>query len=143
MTESSKQRPRGECVEWTGIIQPNGYGRLHINNTGIGAHRLAWALRHGRSPRRGMDICHACDNRKCVNPDHLFEGSRSDNMQDASKKQRMFSPNKDKMFCIRGHKFTRENTFIRKCGRRGCKQCRTEYNRIYRKSYERPSYEGA
>lgn len=116
-------KPRGECVEWAGLIQPNGYGRLHISNTNIGAHRLAWALANGRAPKRGLDICHSCDNRKCINPDHLFEGTRAKNMQDAISKGRMFAPNRGKPFCKRGHPFNDENTRIRPSGRRECKEC--------------------
>ena len=125
-------KPRGECIEWTGIVQPNGYGRIHIFNKAIGSHRLAWALANGRAPKRSMDICHTCDNRKCINPNHLFEGTRQENMRDAVRKGRMHAPNKDKKFCKRGHAFTHENTTTRKCGRRECKTCRNMHQRKYR-----------
>lgn len=54
-----------------------------------GAHRFAWMFKNGREVPLGMDVCHRCDNKKCVNPKHLFVGSRSDNMQDAKKKGRL------------------------------------------------------
>jgi hypothetical protein len=129
MTNTAACKVTSACIEWTGLIQPNGYGRLHISNSAIGAHRLAWSLANGRAPKRGMDICHSCDNRKCINPDHLFEGTRSENMQDAAKKNRIYAPNKGKKVCIRGHGFTEENTKVRDNGRRECKQCRKLYDK--------------
>jgi len=70
-----------------------------------------------------MDICHTSDNRKCINPSHLFEGTRKENMQDAVTKGRLNPHNKGKIFCIRGHEFTTDNTYIRTNGKRACKKC--------------------
>lgn len=116
--EPEQQKPRDECIEWSGPLQYNGYGTLYFNNSHMGVHRLAWALSNGKIPKKGMDICHSCDNRKCINPEHLFEGTRKDNMQDALKKGRMVNPNKNKKTCKRGHDLSGDNLYIRKCGRR-------------------------
>lgn len=126
-------KPRSNCIEWTGSLSPRGYGILYFNNSLIGVHRLAWAIANGRMPRKNMDICHKCDNRKCVNPKHLFEGTRSDNMKDAVLKGRMFAPNRNKKFCIRGHEFTKENTYIRKSGNRACLACHQMHSKNWRK----------
>jgi len=75
------------CWEWRLKIRPNGYARVTFKQQSWYAHRLAYAAMVGPIAQ-GMDICHHCDNRKCVNPDHLFEGSRKDNMQDAVRKGR-------------------------------------------------------
>lgn len=128
---NNQSKPRGECIEWTGMINPSGYGMLNIKGISIGAHRISWALASGRAPKKGMDICHKCDNRKCINPEHLFEGTRKENMQDALHKGRLVAPNRGKQFCIRGHEFTEENTYIRTSGKRACKECHRMHGRAY------------
>jgi len=50
---------------------------------------MAWFLAHGEEPPSDRDLCHRCDNRRCVRPDHLFVGTRLDNMQDAAAKGRV------------------------------------------------------
>lgn len=135
MTEDQTAKPREKCQVWTGSIAPNGYGKLYLNGKNHNVHRLAWAIANGRSPRRGMDICHHCDNRSCIEPSHLFEGTRADNMKDAVNKNRIFNPNTVKTNCSKGHAFDEDNTRIRPSGRRECKLCRKIFNtRSYRRS---------
>lgn len=74
---------------WIGVMKPNGYGSVSIQGKKHNAHRVAWELAHGPVPP-GMHVCHKCDTPLCVNPDHLFLGSRSDNMQDCVRKGRFF-----------------------------------------------------
>lgn len=87
------QRDSG-CIEFVGAQAGRGYGV--INEGGdrgrcLLAHRVAWELANGPIPP-GLDICHTCDNPPCCNPDHLFLGTRRDNMQDAKAKGRAVAP---------------------------------------------------
>lgn len=76
------------CWEWQASCFENGYGQFILDGTHVKAHRYSYYLENGPLPE-DIDICHSCDNRKCVRPKHLFPGTRSDNMQDASKKGRI------------------------------------------------------
>lgn len=74
------------CWNWTAGSRGNGYGCFKFEGKTIDAHRFVWFLTHGRWSEQW--ILHSCDNRKCVNPKHLFEGSPRDNFEDAVKKGR-------------------------------------------------------
>lgn len=76
------------CWEWNGCILRSGYGQFSITpSEKWRAHRLAWTLSVGPVPP-GMFVLHTCDNRKCVNPNHLFLGNHEDNMNDKVSKGR-------------------------------------------------------
>lgn len=76
------------CMEWRGAVKGNGYGHI-IGPEGkhVMAHRAMWASKFGPIPA-GQFVLHACDNRKCVNPEHLFLGNNSDNVRDMVAKGR-------------------------------------------------------
>lgn len=80
------------CWIWTGAENSNGYGRFVLGNQLKLAHRVSYELFIGPIPD-GMNVCHACDNRKCVNPHHLWLGSQSENLKDAVSKGRLTPPN--------------------------------------------------
>jgi len=81
-----------ECWEWKAGITEHGYGRFWRNKRKELAHRSSYEMHYGDIPKgegaHGTCVCHSCDNRKCVNPEHLFLGSHTDNMQDMLKKGR-------------------------------------------------------
>lgn len=71
----------GQCWLWTRAQNGDGYGTLTINGRQAYAHRLAFELSGGVIPA-GLDVLHACDNPRCINPYHLSAGTRSKNMAD-------------------------------------------------------------
>ena len=80
------------CWEWTGTLR-KGYGRLIIGSRtektrkSVSAHRLSYETFNGKITD-GMFVCHKCDNPSCVNPEHLFLGTRQDNVNDREAKNR-------------------------------------------------------
>ena len=76
-----------KCWEWTACLN-HGYGRPTIEGEQIYAHRFSFQYHNNRLINEGMSILHSCDNPKCVNPDHLSEGTHADNMADMKNKGR-------------------------------------------------------
>lgn len=83
---------KGEgCWEWIGSRNAAGYGKMTVGGRGAGhvrAHRVSWELANGPVPE-GLWVLHTCDNPPCVRPDHLWLGTRLDNMRDCASKGRI------------------------------------------------------
>lgn len=76
------------CWEWSGSRNEQGYGEVWFDGKNRRAHRFSFEVAFGEIIE-GLCVCHKCDNPPCVNPDHLFLGTKKDNAQDASRKKRL------------------------------------------------------
>jgi len=76
------------CWGWVGSIDHFGYGQIQHEGKVQPAHRVSWVLARGPIPD-GLCVLHRCDNPPCTNPEHLFLGTKKDNMMDAARKGRI------------------------------------------------------
>jgi hypothetical protein len=69
------------CWFWTAGGRGKGYGAIKVNGKLYDAHRVVWFLTYGKWPQKF--VLHRCNNRSCVNPDHLYEGTQKENVRDS------------------------------------------------------------
>lgn len=126
------QESNGDCLVWTGVVTPSGYGTTTVAGKTLGAHQFAYWMYTGQRPPEkasGLNLDHLCRNRTCVNPLHLelvtqaVNNNRSESI--TAKLARATA-------CKRGHEWTPENTRITPRGHRDCRACAREHAR---KSY--------
>jgi len=84
------EKDENDCWNFKGALR-NGYGAIKYKGKICGTHRVSFEIANGKIPD-GLLVCHKCDNKKCVNPNHLFLGTYKDNTQDCLKKGRMVIP---------------------------------------------------
>ena len=91
------------CWEWNRGLFSQGYGMLSIKHQPTPAHRVAYEVFVGEIPE-GLEVCHHCDNRKCVNPKHLFIGTHKENMEDMVSKGRSVKGELNASACLSNEK---------------------------------------
>jgi hypothetical protein len=120
---------KDNCWEWKGQIHKGtGYGRFRANWVNWLAHRFSYIFYKGNIPE-GLIIHHICQNKKCVNPEHLEIVTLREH---TFKKGSFAYKNHNAIYCIRGHSFTNENTYLTPDGRRQCKICMRLRNEKYK-----------
>lgn len=122
------------CWIWLGGCQRSGrhgqvlYASFRWNGKTTRGNRAVWEMAHDK-PSADLHVCHTCDEGRCVNPGHLFLGTRSENMQDKISKGR--DHNQKKTHCPRGHEYAGKNLIDRKGRARSCRTCMREHLHQY------------
>jgi hypothetical protein len=115
-----KSFEKDKCWEWSGYKRKDGYANFWIKDKVYLAHRISYMISRGNVDKKTC-VCHTCDNRSCINPDHLWTGTQADNMRDCAKKGRIVNKEMAKTHCSRGHEYT--HIYIKKTGGR-TRKCR-------------------
>jgi len=123
LLKKHKKLPNG-CWEWTGLTDRN-YGVIHICYTYEKAHRLSMRIFKPDKFNDILFVCHHCNNKLCINPDHLYMGSRKDNGIDSVNAGTNYiaTYNTNKTKCPKGHEYNEQNTQVNSKGHRRCKEC--------------------
>ena len=110
------------CWNWTASGRGKGYGSFKYKGKTHDSHRFVWFLIHGEFSKKC--VLHICDNRKCVKPDHLFEGTQQENVIDMMRKGRQHStPHGNR------HKYSYG------CRCNLCREAQMDYQRAFRKEH--------
>lgn len=122
--------PNSGCWIWLGSTNAKGYAHLKYETRQQRANRFSWSAYNGEIPP-GLHVLHSCDNRLCVNPEHLFLGTNQDNVDDKMRKGRAGqNQNAFKTHCPRGHEYTEGNTYWQGKNR-SCRTCRHTSTELY------------
>jgi hypothetical protein len=92
LEEKIERIPESGCWIWMGSVAYREYGIISYQGKRYKVHRLMWELHNNKKIPEGMEALHRCDTPPCMNPDHIFIGTKKDNMQDCIKKGRFKRP---------------------------------------------------
>jgi len=133
----SKVIKTNDCWLWNAGKNYKDYGNFSVTINGCSktyrAHRFIYEYFNGPIPEV-MLVCHSCDMPGCVNPNHLWLGTVSDNAMDSVNKKRHGMAKKT--HCPRGHEYTPNNTYVRSnraSPARECRKCRKIKSEEYEK----------
>ncbi len=101
---------------------------MSVNNHRELTHRLAWEATYGPVPE-GLLVLHLCDTPPCIEPTHLYLGTYSSNLRDMVEAGDHHMARRT--HCGRGHPYSEENTYLVGQGKRVCRRCRRERQRLY------------
>lgn len=120
--EKIQKNPNG-CWVWGGSFFRNGYGRTWKDGKTRLVHRVSYELHIGEIPA-GMTVDHKCENKACVNPEHLQIVTGKEN-------QLLWidRTNGSRNLCPQGHEFTPINTYVDRIGGRHCRACNRQRER--------------
>lgn len=120
----SKVEKTETCWNWTACKRGKaGYGAINVNGKVKDAHRLSYELHKGEIPE-GLMVLHTCDNRLCVNPEHLFLGTAKDNWHDGFNKGRIKLMSSEEIDKMKNHPSL--GAYRRGCRCRECTDLKTK-----------------
>ena len=110
-----------DCWIWNKGTSASGYGRYYIDGVQRYAHQYSYELYIGPIPN-GLLVLHRCNNKPCVNPDHLYAGTYSNNNDDVRRTGGGYKKTNQE-YCGRGHLMLTGSLYVGRDGRRQCKSC--------------------
>lgn len=113
-----------DCIPWEKSLGGRGYGNAYRDGQVMPANRYVWEEAHGPIPD-GLWVLHKCDNRACVNLDHLYLGTAADNARDMVERGRHLQ--QQRTHCLEGHPLVPHP----QRNRRWCPECNKVYQRRY------------
>lgn len=123
------------CKIWDGAKNSDGYPTVRHNGKMVLLTRLILEEKQGRLIKDGYECCHYCDDPRCTEKEHLWEGTHAENMRDAHRKGRGRTHGPGNLghrrtYCPQGHEYTKENTGIYNFAQY-CKECKRVKAREY------------